>query len=191
MPGPIDQTLSSRRDTHLLKYDGGVLVSQLSNADRYEFANPLHRFNGVKPWALGLAPLPPGMDYADMVEAGIDSTEYLQAAGSDPKTIMVEIRKPGGQQWAVEWVRYAVGHPHQGDKEPAAVAVKLPVGTYTIPCHEVFDADEATELFWTYYKTGDIPDDYSLRPIEGYTTDGAIFDLRDGTPRMVYAGKKH
>lgn len=174
--------------THLLKYDGDAEVVEMSRAYLHDFANPLHRFNGEMPWALGLAPLPDGMDYADMIKAGVDSTEYIQAAGSDPETIMVEIRKPGGQQWEVEWVRYAVGHPHDGDA-PADVPVKLPLSTYMISRPEVFNADEATELFWTYYQTGDIPAQYTLRPIDGYTADGSIFDLRDGTPRKVYTGK--
>lgn len=173
--------------THLLKYDGDAQVVEMSKAYIHDFANPLHRFNGQMPWALGLAPLPEGMEYADMVKAGVDSTEYLQAAGSSPETITVEIRKPDGQQWGVQWVRYVVGHRHEGDA-PLDVPIKLPGSTQMVARCEVFNADEATELVWTYYETGDIPAGYSLRPIDGYTADGAIFDLRDGTPRMVNAG---
>jgi hypothetical protein len=176
--------------THAVEYDGGAQVSEISDRrDISVFANPLHRFNGDIPWALMLAPLPPGMEYADVVAAGSGWTEYIQAAGSDPDTIMVEIRKPGGQQWGVEWVRYAIGRPHDPRDVPADVQVKLPLSSYLIRGYEVFGADEATDLFWTYFKTGDIPTHYSLRPIDGYTADGAIFDLRDGTPRMVRAGK--
>jgi len=172
---------------HLLKYDGGAQIVEVSQAYVHDFANPLHRFNGEIPWALGLAPLPDGMEYADMVKAGLDSTEYLQAAGKSPEAITVEIRKRGGQEWGVQWVRYVVGHPHQGDA-PLDVPIKLPGSTQMVARYEVFNADEATELFDIYYKTGDIPTSYSLRPVDGYTVDGAIFDLRDGTPRMVYAG---
>lgn len=174
--------------THLLKYDGGVQVVAMYKAYIHDFANPLHRFNGENPWALGLAPLPDGMEYDDMVKAGMDSTEYLQAAGSDPETITVQIRKRGGQQWGVEWVRYVVGHSHEGDA-PLDVPIKLPSSTQMVAHYEVFNADEATELFDTYFKTGDIPASYRLRPIDGYTADGAIFDVRNGIPRMVYAGK--
>jgi hypothetical protein len=174
--------------THLLKYDGGAQIVEVSKAYIHDFANPLHRFNGTIPWALGLAPLPDGMDYADMVKVGLDSTEYLQAAGNSPEAITVEIRKPGGQQWGVQWVRYVVGHHHEGDA-PLDVAIKLPGSTQMVARFEVFNADEATELFDIYCKTGGIPTSYSLRPVDGYTPDGAIFDLRDGTPRMVYAGK--
>src|SRR6266568_4665702 len=117
--------------THLLEYDGGALVDEFSNAYLHDFANPLHRFNGEKPWALCLAPLPPGMEYADVRATGAGLTAYLQAAGSGPETVMVEIRKPGGQQWGVQSVRYAVGHPND-DGVTADVAVKLPVNTYMI-----------------------------------------------------------
>jgi hypothetical protein len=43
---------------------------------------------------------------------------------------------------------------------------------------EVFAADEAAELFISYYRTGDIPPGYVLRPVEGYTRDGGLIDLR-------------
>jgi hypothetical protein len=46
-----------------------------------------------------------------MLRAGELSTEYIQAAGL-PDTMTVEIRKPGGERWGVDWVRYTVGHPH-------------------------------------------------------------------------------
>ncbi|MBO0885171.1 MAG: hypothetical protein J2P17_33560 [Mycobacterium sp.] len=166
--------------THLLEYDGGVLVDEFSNAYLHDFANPLHRFNGEKPWALCLASLPHGMDYAEVRATAAGLTTYLQAAGSSPETIMVEVRKPGGQQWGMQSVRYAIGHSNN-DGATADVAVKLPVNTYMINQHEVFDADETAELFWAYYKTGEIPSSYTLRPIEGYTADGAIVDLRDNT----------
>ena len=39
-------------------------------------------------------------------------------------------------------------------------------------------ADEAAQILITYYKTGDIPPQYVLRPIEAYTNDGGIIDLR-------------
>lgn len=112
-----DRLLSMGHHTHLVEYDGGVLVEEISSrSDISTFAAPLHRFNGKKPWALSLAPLPSGMEYADMVEAGIYSTEYLQAAGSSPEKITIEIREPGGQQWGADWVRYVVGHPGSGDE---------------------------------------------------------------------------
>ena len=72
---------------------------------------------------------------------------------------------------------------HEGD-EPRDVPIELPGSTQMVARYEVFNADEATELFDSYYKTGDIPAGYSLRPIDGYATNGAVFDLRDRLGRL-------
>ncbi len=92
--------------------------------------------------------------------------------------ITVDIRKVGGSQWGAEWVRYVVGHPHT-EPEPVEVAIALPHGPEMVSRSEVFTADEAADLFFTYYKTGDIPTTYALRPVEGFTKDGRNLDLRD------------
>ena len=66
-----------------MKYDGSISVSWISNrGDVGVFGNPLHRFNGHKRRALGLEATPDGMSYPEMAQADIDTTEYLQAAGS-------------------------------------------------------------------------------------------------------------
>jgi hypothetical protein len=162
--------------THVLTYDGGVQTAEISARKTIStFSAPLHHFNGEDQWGLGLAPLPPGKTYGDMLRAGELSTEYLQAGGL-PDAMTVEIRKPGGSQWGVDWVRYTVGHPQDGD-EPADVPIRVANGVKMIRRSEVFDADEAAELFFTYYKTGSIPDSYHLRPIAGYRADGTVVDL--------------
>lgn len=167
--------------THVLTYDGGVLVAQLpGGCDVTTFSNPLHRFNGDDQWGLGLAPLPSDKTYDEMLEAGELSTEYIQAAGL-PDAMTVEIRKPGGQQWGVDWVRYTVGHPHAGT-EPLDVPIKLAHGVKMISRSQVFAADEATKLFMNYYETGDIPPGYELRPIDGYRADGTVVHLSEGAP---------
>ena len=48
---------------------------------------------------------------------------------------------------------------------------------------QVFGADEAAELFFSYYRTGDIPNEYVLQPIEGYRADGTTVDLGDVAAR--------
>jgi hypothetical protein len=47
---------------------------------------------------------------------------------------------------------------------------------------EVFDATDAAELFFIYYTTGDIPPQYSLGPVEGWTAVGTYVDLREYRP---------
>jgi hypothetical protein len=159
--------------SHVIEYDGGVLELRIGpGSDKTEFFNPMERFNGDDQWALTLSP------------TDAEETEFLQAAGSDPHTIIMDIRKPGGQQWGLDFVRYAIGHPHDG-VEPLDTPVTLPGGVHNVGRSEIFAADEAADLFYAYYTTGDIPSSYSLRPVDGYTADGGIYDLRDGAPRKV------
>lgn len=168
--------------THVLTYDGGVQTAEISaRKDISTFSNPLHRFNGDDQWALGLAPIPAGKTYAEMLKVGELSTQYLQAAGL-PDMMTLEICKPGGSQWGVDWVRYTVGHPHTGT-EPLDVPIRLAHGVKMISRSQVFDADEAAELFFTYYQTGDVPSTYDLQPIEGYRADGTAVDLSTGAAR--------
>jgi hypothetical protein len=162
--------------THVLTYDGGVQTAEISaRKDISTFSNPLHNFNGDDQWGLGLAPLPPDKSYSDMLRAGELSTEYIQAAGL-PFTMTVEIRKPGGEQWGATWVRYTVGHPRTGT-EPLDVPIQLAHGVKMISRSQVFAADETAELFFTYYKIGDIPGGYDLQPIEGYRADGTVVNV--------------
>ncbi|WP_236737354.1 hypothetical protein [Mycolicibacterium llatzerense] len=75
------------------------------------------------------------------------------------------------------WVRYCIGHPHNGSL-PLDVAIELPKGAEYVTAAEVFAAEEAADIFVSYYRTGDIPPGYVLRPVEGYTADGGNIDLR-------------
>jgi hypothetical protein len=160
-----------RAHTHVIEYDGGALVQEIGgHRDVSIFANPLRRFNGRDQWALTLFALPDGMTHDQMQAAKREPTEYLQAGGT-PDAMTIEIRKLGGHQWGAKWVRYAVGHPHNGDP-PLDVPINLPHSTQMISKPEVFTADEAAELFDNYYTTGEIPSGYTLRPIEGYRDDG-------------------
>jgi hypothetical protein len=161
--------------THVRESGSGNVVSFDSYAQIGEFARILHGFNGADRFALLLWALAPGMDYDHGVAAGLNR-EYIQAAGrADGMT--VEICKAGGEQWGVDWVRYVIGHPHEGDAA-LDVPIVLPARTELRSRYEIFDADEAAELFFSYYKTGDIPSGYELRPEQGFTKDGGNLDLR-------------
>jgi hypothetical protein len=163
--------------THVMEYSGDTVATLGAGAGPLQFQGPLRALDGSDNWCLVLYALPPGKDYPDI--AGTATLEYIQAAGRADR-MAVEIRKPGGQQWGVEWVRYVIGHPHEGNP-PIDQAIELPQSTQMISRAEAFDAEEAARLFICYFKTGDIPADYVLRPEEGYTTDGKFVDLRSST----------
>ncbi|BBX85542.1 hypothetical protein [Mycolicibacterium aubagnense] len=63
------------------------------------------------------------------------------------------------------------------------VPIQLAHGVKLISRSQVFAADEAAELFYTYHTTGDIPDGYALQPVEGYRADGNTVDLSDAAVR--------
>jgi hypothetical protein len=160
-----------------MESNGGELVVSIRDyKTRSTFADRLRRFNGTDRWGFMLWALPPGFD-DEVPVTELPLTHFLQAGGS-AEAVTLQIRKPGGQQWGVDYVKYAVGHPHPDTDAPAVdVAIPIPAETLWVTKFEVFEAEEAADLFFTYYKTNDIPPEYTLRPLEGYTTDRRIIDI--------------
>ena len=159
--------------THVMEYSGETVASMGRGVGPLQFLGPLRALNGAERWNIVFYALPPGKSYEDI--AGEPTLEYLQAAGkADAMTI--EIRKPGGEQWGADWVRYVVGHPHDGNP-PLDVPIDFPNSTQTVSAAEIFDAEEAAQLFMSYHRTGDIPAEYILRPIEGYTAGGELIRI--------------
>ncbi|BBZ15103.1 hypothetical protein [Mycobacterium branderi] len=161
--------MKSLTPTHRLQWiredRPSVWVELVRGRHRGNFAADLLQFDGTNTWAIVLEQCPP--DGAEHDQAAV---RYLQAAGT-AEAMTVEVRQPGGQQWGAVSVRSALGHP----APPGAardVAIVLPRSTETVCQSEVFTAEEAACLFDTYYQTGVVSDDYTLRPIEGYAGDG-------------------
>lgn len=160
--------------THVMVYTDGWAATMGDGSGPLQFLGPLRAFGTDGNWYVTFYRLPDGKTYEDV--RGEATTEYIQAAG-DAAAMVLDIRKPGGQQWGASWVRYIIGHPHELPA-PVDVAIPLPNGNQMISAPEVFAADEAAEVFISYYRTGDIPAGYVLRPVEGYRADGSVMDLR-------------
>lgn len=125
----------------------------------------LQSMNGMDPWAVVLSARPPLGTPADFT-----TSRYLQAAGT-AEAMVVEMCLPGGTDIGAVSVRSVVGHPSTGRVEHD-VEIVLPRGSERISPNEVFAAAEAADLFETFYRTGNIGDEYALRPVEGYTAEG-------------------
>ncbi|TDZ80278.1 hypothetical protein [Mycobacteroides salmoniphilum] len=164
--------------THVMIYSGRSVAEMDGGAGPLQFLGPLGAFGQDGNWSLLLYALPPGKEYKDVANEA--TTEYLQAAGHSASAIAIEIRKPGGAEWGAQWVRYAIGHPHDGDAS-VDVPIELPHGAEYVSRPEVFNYEEAADIFISYYETGAIPGGYALRPVEGYTADGTLIDLRGVT----------
>lgn len=160
--------------THMMEYSSGGASVKGGGSSRLQFVSPLRQLNGNERWFITFYALPAGKSYEEVRHK--DTPEYIQAGGRTDK-LMLDIRKPGGEHWGADWVRYIIGHEHSGN--PAIdVAIELPRGPEFVSGCELFEAEEAGEIFYTYYKTNDIPHGFALRAVEGYTADGQNIDLR-------------
>ncbi|WP_078315393.1 hypothetical protein [Mycobacterium sp. D16Q16] len=159
--------------THAMVYTSGGAATMDGGSGPLQFLGPLRQFGKNGNWFLLFYRLPEGKTFEEVRNEATE--QFIQAAG-DAAAMTVEIRKPGGEQWGAKWVRYTIGHPHDGDL-PLDVAIPLPNGDQMVSRAEVFDADEAAQLFISYYRTGDLPEGYVLRPVEGYTADGDLVEL--------------
>lgn len=121
--------------------------------------------NGLDPWAVVLSVRPPHGPPDDPA-----TRRYLQAAGT-AQSMVVEICQPGGADIGAVSVRSVIGHRHTGRAE-RDIEIALPRGTEMVTRYEVFTAEEAAELFETFYRTDTIGHGYTLRPAEGYTAEG-------------------
>ncbi|OCB50333.1 hypothetical protein A5721_01400 [Mycobacterium vulneris] len=156
------------KHTHRLTFVSGtrgpVTINLAAGREKSgAFDRHLRGFNGHDNFALILTPIE-------------DEDSYVQAAGSGPDRITVEIRKRAEQQWGVEWVRSVIGRPGS-DGAALDHAIELPTSIQMVSADEVFEAAEAAELFGRYYRTGAIPERYVLRPVEGWTADDTIVRL--------------
>lgn len=163
--------------THVMEFSSGWATTMGNGSGPLQFVGPLRQLNGTERWFITFYALPPGRSYEEIRHEGTE--EYIQAGGS-AEAMMLDIRKPGGQQWGAASVRYFIGHPHEGNL-PLDVPIELPRGPEFVSAAEVFEAEEAADIFISYYKTGDIPPGYVLRPEEGYTGGGDLIDLRGVT----------
>lgn len=159
--------------THVMEFSSGRATSKDGGSSLLQFVSPLRQLDGTERWFITVTPLLPGQTIDDVRHG--DTPEYLQAGGRADR-MTLDIRRPGGEQWGVTGVRYVIGHPHEGTP-PLDVAIDLPRPEY-VSAAEGFEAEEAGNIFFAYYRTGDIPPGYVLRPVEGYTADGDLVDLR-------------
>ena len=105
----------------------------------------------------------------------------ILAAACSAESLTVEIHKTGGAQSGCQWVRYVVGRPHTAGL-PLDVTIEMSGNALHVSAAEVFDAEEAADLFLAYHQSGDIPAAYSRRPVEGYGPDGSMIDIYNTEP---------
>ncbi|MCP9274390.1 hypothetical protein [Mycolicibacterium arenosum] len=108
--------------THVMQFSSGGAAVKDGGSSLLQFVSPLRQLDGAERWFITFYALPEGRSFEEV--RGQATEQFLQAAGrSDAMT--VEIRKLAAGQSRVGWVRYTVGHEHDGTL-PLDVAIPLP-----------------------------------------------------------------
>lgn len=150
------------KPTHIDQMNGRTRGAFLDDLRPYpdEIQFVLNRMNGTSFWAWSLWRAPEG---ADLLESIPFSDEYMQCAGT-ADALALEVRRVEDDGTAHQ---YAIGKPG-GDRtgEPTEV-IHFDDGRHstTVYPHEVFTADEAAVVFYTYFLTNEVSQPYELRDL--------------------------
>jgi hypothetical protein len=121
----------------------------------------LNAMDGTTLWAYALWRAPDGADLLDSIPF---SDEYIQCAGTAERlTIEVRYVDPDGTAH-----HYTVGRPGGDLSSDPTEAIQWEGGRYstTVYPNEVFTADEAAVIFYTYFLTDKVAQPYTLREID-------------------------
>ncbi|WP_314428395.1 hypothetical protein [uncultured Microbacterium sp.] len=149
--------------THVTQRNGYSRMALIDSVRPYpdQIRFVLNRMNGSSFWAWSLWRAPEGANLLDSIPL---SREYMQCAGT-ADALAVEVRHldPDGTPH-----QYAVGKPggdHSG--EPTEV-IHYDDGRHSVTVHpsEVFTADEAAVVFYTYFLTDKVSQPYTLRELD-------------------------
>jgi hypothetical protein len=147
--------------THAVCVNGNTWmdVQAIDRGEVDDIANMLGRLDGSKLFSLLLWKLPPGKSL-DETKPRRDSTEYIQCAGSADR-MTVEVRRVTGGNAE----HFVVGHGPNGENRGIEETIDWDGVATVIAPNEVFSAEGAAELFFSYYRTGWLPSKYVLRPL--------------------------
>lgn len=149
--------------THITQRNGDSRMALIDSFRPYpeQIQFTLRQMNGTSLWAWSLWRAPEGADLLDSLPT---SAEYMQCAGT-AEALAIEVRylDPDGTPH-----QYAVGKPG-GDQsgEPTEV-IHYDDGRHSVTVYpsEVFTADEAAVVFYTYFLTDKISQPYTLRELD-------------------------
>jgi hypothetical protein len=148
--------------THIRQINGftrGALIDDLRPYPE-EIRFVLSRMNGTSFWAWSLWRAPEG---ADLLESIPFSEEYMQCAGT-ADALALEVRRIEADGTPHQ---YAIGKPggHRTGEPTEVIHYDDGRHSTTVYPHEVFTADEAAVVFYTYFLTDDVSQPYELRDL--------------------------
>lgn len=149
-----------RQPTHIRQLDGSRRDALVDDVRPYpdQIRHSLNRLNGSSEWGYSLWRAPDGTD--PRVEV-TESEEYMQSAGS-AEAMTIEIRKVDHEGTAHQ---FTVGRSEERSTDDLTEVIAWDNGRFSTKVHpsEVFTADEAAKVFYTYFLHGDVTEPYVLR----------------------------
>jgi len=150
------------KPTHITQRNGrsrGALLDEFRPySEQIRFV--LLQMNGSSFWAYSLWRAPEG---ADLLESIPFSEEYMQCAGT-ADALALEVRRIEADGTPHQ---YAIGKPggHRTGEPTEVIHYDDGRHSTTVYPHEVFTADEAAVVFYTYFLTDDVSQPYELRDL--------------------------
>jgi len=148
--------------THALLMNGRTWgdAQPLERGGGDDIGRMLRNFDGTKAFSLLLWKLPPGKRLDDVKSPDEEANEYIQCAGSADR-MTCEVRRLRGGKYE----HLVLGHAPNGENPGNQETIHWDDVETLVAPNEVFSADEAAELFLSYYRTGWVPSKYVLRPL--------------------------
>ncbi|MCI2959207.1 hypothetical protein MN032_16075 [Agromyces atrinae] len=127
---------------------------------RDQIRRELGLLDGQDEFSWSLWKLPDDVEFPD-VDLSVWPREYMQSAGSADRMV-IEMRVFDADS---EPHQLSIGRGGSREEDPAEPVV---YGSYTLRVHpdEIFTADEATEVYYSYFQTGDIPAGFVTRELD-------------------------
>ncbi len=148
--------------THVTQRNGYSRMALIDSVRPYpdQIRFSLNRMNGSSFWAWGLWRAPEG---ADLLRDLPFSEEYMQCAGT-AEALALEVRRIEADGTPRQ---YAIGKPGGDRTGVPTEVIHYDDGRHstTVYPHEVFTADEAAVVFYTYFLTDDVSQPYELRDL--------------------------
>jgi hypothetical protein len=129
----------------------------IDRGEENDIAKMLRRLDGSRSFSLLLWKLPPGKSL-DETNPFRDANAYIQCAGAADR-MTVEVRRPAGGNYE----HFVVGRGPNGENRGIEETIHWDGVETVVTPNEVFSAEEAAELFHSYYRTGWVPSSYVLR----------------------------
>lgn len=146
--------------THIVTDNGNEHMYLIDTLRSYrdQIQRGLSLLDGNENWSYSLWKAPEGVDFDD-IDFSRPEPRYMQSAGIGT-ALVIEVRFVEADG---EHRQYCVGHPGTDYTGEPSVPIFTEITAYP---GEVFDADEAADIYYQYFLTGRVPEPYLLRRLD-------------------------